>query len=331
MTTWNHESDEVTENGALALEDRDCPLGCARDDDFVLEGRDRINGLPGRFRVVRCRSCGVLRTNPRPTAAAMPTYYPDDYGPYAGTRIEERPLDRRPTWRRYLSRAVGWLTNANAERLPPLPPGRLLEIGCASGSYLDRMSKAGWDVEGIEFSELPAARARAAGYRVRTGPVETAVAPAEPFDLVVAWMVLEHLHEPVLSLKKIRDWTSPGGWLVASVPNAGCWEFRAFSEDWYALHLPNHLWHPTVPTLSAILERGGWKLERVFFHRDLRNPLGSLGYVLEDRGWLPGLATRLKAFPEAGGRLSQVLFPLAFLLAAIGQTGRMTVWARRAQ
>jgi SAM-dependent methyltransferase len=150
-----------------------------------------------------------------------------------------------------------------------------------------------------------------------------------PFDLVVAWMVLEHLHDPILALRRIREWTAPAGWLVASVPNAGSWELRAFSDAWYALHLPNHLWFPTVSTLSKVLERAGWTLERVFFHRDLRNLLGSLGYVLEDRGRLPGLAARLKAFPEAGGRLSQVLFPLAFLLAAAGQTGRMTIWARR--
>ena len=259
----------------------------------------------------------------------MSSYYPDDYGPYAGTRIEEEPFDTRPKWRRYLSGAVAWLTDPNAQRLPTMPPGRLLEIGCASGSYLHRMSKAGWEVEGIEFSEKAAALARASGYRVQSGPVETAAGPMGPFDLVVAWMVLEHLHDPVLALTRIRDWTAPGGRLVASVPNANSWELRAFSDAWYALHLPNHLWHPTVKSLSLVLERGGWRLERVFFHRDLRNLLGSLGYVLEDRGWLPKLAARLKAFPEAGGRLSQVLFPLAFLLAAAGQTGRMTIWARR--
>lgn len=319
----------MTENMDRALEDRDCPLGCARGDDFVLEGRDRLHELPGLFRIVRCRSCKVLRTNPRPTPAAMSSYYPDEYGPYSGTRIEEESLDTRPRWRRSLSGVVARLTDPNAERLPPIPPGRLLEIGCASGSYLHRMSKAGWHVEGIEFSEKAAARAREAGYRVQSGPVETAAGPMGPFDLVVAWMVLEHLHEPVLALRRIREWTAPEGWLVASVPNAGCWEMKAFSDAWYALHLPNHLWHPTVQTLSLVLEQGGWNLERVFFNRDLRNLLGSIGNVLADRGWLPRLATRLKAYPEAGGRLSQLLSPLAFLLAAAGQTGRMTIWARR--
>lgn len=319
----------MTGNDASAPEDRECPLGCPRDDEFVLEGRDRIHGLPGRFRVVRCRTCGVLRTNPRPSASAMSPYYPEDYGPYAGTRIGEDLPDGRPAWRRTLSRALARLTDPGGQDLPPVSPGRLLEIGCASGSYLDRMSRKGWKVEGIEFAESAASRAREAGHRVQTGPVESVPAPMGPFDLVVGWMVLEHLHDPVLALKRIREWTVPGGWLVASVPNAGCWELRAFSDAWYALHLPNHLWHPTVPTLSRVLDRGGWTLERVFFHRDLRDLLGSAGYALEDLGRLPRLAAWLKAFPEAGGRGSQLLFPAARLLAAAGQTGRMTVWARK--
>jgi SAM-dependent methyltransferase len=321
--------DEVTENVPPSVEDRDCPLGCARGDELVLEGRDRILGLPGVFKVVRCRACGLLRTNPRPTAAAMSAYYPGDYGPYASTRIGEKPPDARPAWRRRLSGALARLTDPGGQHLPPVAPGRLLEIGCASGAYLHRMAQAGWDVEGIEFSEEAAAQARAAGHLVRSGSVETAAGPATPFDLVVGWMVLEHLDDPVLALRKLRDWTAPGGRLVASVPNAGCWELRAFSDAWYSLHLPNHLWHPTVPTLSKVLERGGWKLERVFFHRDLRDLLGSLGHALEDRGRFPKLAARLKSFPEAGGRLAQLLFPAAFLLAAVGQTGRMTIWARR--
>lgn len=259
----------------------------------------------------------------------MFSYYPDEYGPYVGTRICEELPRRRPNWWRHLSVAAARLTDPDPPRLPVRPPGRLLEIGCASGSYLHRMSKGGWNVEGIEISENAAARARANGYPVRSGPVESVAEPMGHFDLVVAWMVLEHLHDPVLALKRIHSWTVPGGWLVASVPNAGSWELRVFSDAWYSLHLPNHLWHPTVPTLSKVLERGGWKLERIFFHRDLRNVLGSLGYVLEDRRWLPGVAARLKAFPETGGLLSYLLFPIAFLCAAAGQTGRMTVWARR--
>lgn len=315
----------------LASESRPCPLGCPPSDETVLIGRDRLHGLPGEFRVVRCRECGLLRTDPRPTPEAMSFYYPADYGPYVYTQVagEGEVRDDRPAWRRRLSRVVQSAVRVNAERLPRIEPGRMLEIGCASGAFLHRMAKAGWEVDGIEFSDSAAASARGLGYRIYAGSLETAPDPPEQYDLIVGWMVFEHLHDPVRALEKLRTWIRPRGWLVLSVPNSGSAEFALFREAWFALHLPNHLYHPSARTVAKLLERGGWQMERIFYHRDLRNLLGSLAYVLEDRGILPRVAKRFREFPERGGRLSLLLHPLAVVLASLGQTGRMTVWARK--
>src|SRR5436190_7312462 len=96
---------------ALALEERPCPLGCAQADEPVLVARDRLHGRPGEFRVVRCRACGLMRTNPRPTAASIGRYYPDEYGPFHVPVIpdRERRGPRRPkplTLRRRLLRPL---------------------------------------------------------------------------------------------------------------------------------------------------------------------------------------------------------------------------------
>ena len=312
-----------------ALEAADCPLGCPRADEKLLIGRDRLYGLPGEFPVVRCRSCGLIRTDPRPTADSMAFYYPDEYVPHRDTQWHTSDLRARPRWRRAASALLARLTNTNAERLPRLPPGRMLEIGCASGAFLHRMAKQGWEVEGIEFSQNAGQKARGLGYPVHIGQLETAPEPRKPYDLIVGWMVLEHLHEPVLALRKLRDWTKPGGCLVVSVPNAGCYELSLFKDAWYSLHLPNHLWHPTSRTLARVLDRGGWRLERTFYQRDLGNVVGSLGYVLKDRGMLVSLGEWMARFPERGGRLYLFLHPFAYLLSLLRQTGRMTVWARR--
>ncbi len=217
----------------------------------------------------------------------------------------------------------------NTDRLPPLRPGRMLEVGCASGSYLHRMASRGWDVAGIELSPGPAAAARGFGYPVHAGPLETSPDPEQPYDLIVAWMAIEHLHEPLLGLRKLRRWTKPGAWLVLSVPNAGAAEFRLFREAWLALHLPNHLFHFTPRTLSLVLSRGGWRTERVFHHRMLSNLVASLGYRMQDHELFPRVSAALVDFPVTGGWPHTLLYPLAFALSLVGQTGRMTVWARR--
>ena len=314
----------------VELERADCPLGCPPDDEPVLVGRDRLQNLPGEFPIVRCRRCGVLRTDPRPTPGSIGFYYPDEYGPYEGTRVPvSSHLPSRPRWRRAISDVVQRLTDSKAEALPDLPPGRMLEVGCASGSYLDRMARRGWQVEGIEFSDAAAAQARSLGIPGSHGPRRDRSAAREQYDLVVGWMVLEHLHDPVGALRRLREWTKPGGWLVVSVPNADAWELPAFGNAWYALHLPNHLWHPGRRSIERVLDRAGWKLSRVVYQRDIRNIVGSIGYCLRDRGRFPRLAAWMSKFPERGGRIYYALHPIAFVLAGLREAGRITVWARR--
>ena len=165
------------------------------------------------------------------------------------------------------------------------------------------------------------------GYHVHTGTLETAPKPDEPFDLIVGWMVLEHLHDPIECLKKLREWAKPGAWLALSVPNAGSLEFCLFKEKWYALQLPTHLHHFTPQTLEKVLQASGWILAKVHHQRSLSNLIGSTGYVLRDKGYVK-LGQKFIAFPERAGRWTYVLYPLAWLFSVFGQTGRMTVWAR---
>lgn len=311
----------------VMIEDSRCPIGYDMTDDVVLTGKDRLHDLPGLFTVVKCTSCGLMRTSPRPTPDTMGFYYPDNYGPYVGTRVQPAK-PKTASWLRKMLRPVFRLVfNFNTTILPPIAPGRMLEIGCASGAYLHHMAGEGWKVQGIEFSEKAAQTAAQLGYRVHAGPLETAPQPEEAFDLIVGWMVLEHLHDPIACLRKLHGWAKPGAWLVLSVPNAGSFEFSIFKDKWYALQLPTHLHHFTPQTLENILQITGWKLEKVHHQRVLGNLIASTGYVLRDRGYVK-VGQKFIDFPEHAGKWNYALYPLAWLLSVFGQTGRMTVWAR---
>jgi 2-polyprenyl-3-methyl-5-hydroxy-6-metoxy-1,4-benzoquinol methylase len=312
----------------VKLESRPCPMGCPRNDELILEGRDRLHGLPGKFQVVRCRGCGLMRTDPRPTPETMAFYYPDEYGPYHNSPV--KPGTDQSSLRQRIRNVFNRIFDLRLDSVPSLSPGRMLEIGCASGAFLHQMANKGWEVEGIEFSPSAAEAARALGYSVHAGTLETAPARPQAYDLIVGWMVLEHLHEPILALRKLHSWARPGAWLAISIPNAAASEFAIFKDAWFALHLPNHLYHPTAQTLVKVLERGGWRIKRVLHQRDVGNLVASAGYFLQDRQLLPAIASRLAAFPnQKKGLFYVLLLPLAYFLSAIGQTGRMTVWALR--
>ncbi len=306
-------------------EDVTCLLGCSPKDDIVLTGRDLLHHLPGEFHVVKCCTCGLMRTNPRPTPGTIGFYYPANYGPYLCTRVVQTKSNSRI--KKLLKPLANWIFNSNSMRLPKLVPGRMLEIGCASGAFLHRMAEQGWQVQGIEFSENAARAAAQLGYPVHAGALEGAPSPAEPFDLLVGWMVLEHLHDPIGGLRKLRSWAKTGAWLVLSVPNARSLEFYLFRDKWYALQLPTHFHHFTPSTLKKVLSASGWALEKIYHQRTLSNLIGSTGYVLHEKGYVK-LGKKFIDFPERGGWLVYALYPLTWLFSVFGQTGRMTVWAR---
>lgn len=312
----------------VELERVPCPLGCRGDDEVILTGRDRLHDLPGEFRVVRCRGCGLLRTNPRPTLATIDFYYPPDYQPYLTTRVRAgSPSPTQPDGRGWVKRLARRILRPINHELPACRPGRLLEIGCGSGAFLELMARQGWEVEGIEPSPDAGGAAQALGYPVHVGPLETAPDPARPYDLIVGWMVLEHLHAPVAALEKLARWSSAGTWLVASVPDAGAWELKIFRDAWYALHLPGHLFHYTPRTLSRVLGRAGWRLERVFWHDNPNNLLLSARYRCLERGWTA--AARMLRDIADDRRFARARLVLGKLLGATRSSGRMTVWARR--
>lgn len=316
-----------TQKQEVILEDVSCPLGCSKGDEVILTGRDLLHDLPGEFTVLKCRNCKLKRTSPRPTPDTIGFYYPDDYGPYVGTRVQQARPQSASWIKKLLRPIVSRVFNFNMTTLPAMAPGRMLEIGCASGAFLHQMAGQGWQVEGIEFSEKAAQAAAQLGYRVHAGPLETAPQPHEPFDLIVGWMVLEHLYDPIGGLQKLHKWAKPDTWLVLSVPNAGALEFRLFKNKWYALQLPTHLNHFTPETLENVLSASGWKLEKVHHQRVLSNLIASTGYVLRDKGYAK-LGEKFINFPERAGKWHYVLYPLAWLLSVFGQTGRMTIWAR---
>jgi len=299
----------------MSFEEVRCSACGAREARTVCSGRDRLHGRAGHFSVVECERCGLMRTTPRPTRAQLSEYYPTDYHPYAS----EVP----GKWRGAVRRLLG-----DDTPVPPQRAGRLLEIGAASGTFLLQMQQRGWEVTGLEWDAAAAARAaERTGARVAAGDAAEASFPPEAFDLVCAWMVLEHLEEPRQALERIWQWLRPGGWLAFSVPDAGGWQFRRFGGDWYALDLPRHLHHFTVPLLGGWLTSIGYEPPAVRWQPTLSDVPMSLAFWAESRlGRRAGRVARSIATSLPSRGLARALGRPA---AALRLTGRLTIWARK--
>ena len=324
----------------------DCPLCGGAKHRVWLRTDDLLGGIPGSFTVARCEDCGHRFMNPRPVDEDLAACYPSTYGPHqtAPANIADRRSDEsntegsRPWYLRYLPlrRIPGlrtlyyWLMNDHSQPVRESEGSReALEIGCATGLYLDRLRRLGWNVTGIEPSDAAARIARSAGLHVQTGTLDSVMVSSSKYDLAAAWMVLEHVPAPRATLMQLHTALRPGGTLMLSVPNAGCWEAFVFGKFWFGWEPPRHLQHFTPSTLRKLLEECGYTDVRILHQANLSYVVGSLG--LRWLAWFPQsrVGSALKAYPANPTTAGKLLLALpAKILCGFRQAGRITVTAK---
>src|SRR5437588_5795275 len=100
---------------------------------------------------------------------------------------------------------------------------RLLDVGCATGFFMEAATEVGFDVRGLEFSTVAIGLARPnIRDRIVHGDVNVLRSQeSEPFDVVTAFDIIEHMQDPTKFLQEIRDILHPGGVLAISSPDTG--------------------------------------------------------------------------------------------------------------
>jgi SAM-dependent methyltransferase len=311
-------SSSFAELAALGIEMEHAPCAfCGRGGgEPVVVGFDRMHDGPGRFQVVRCGGCGLLRTDPRPTIASIGRYYPADYAPFTHDLVL---YSARYRWAR-------WYPMGEPRR-PLRPPGRLLEWGAAHGAFLAKKRQEGWDVAGIELDPAMAVRAaERVGAPIHCGDVNSAPFPSCTFDVICAWMVLEHLHDPIAALRRAYDWLVPGGWICLSVPDAGSWMFRKFSSAWFCLDVPRHLYHFSEPAARMVLGSCGFESIVVGRPGTIYDLAHTFINEANDRAWVSAARAR-RIFDYLPVRAA--MFGGGYVAGALRASSAMTICARK--
>lgn len=135
--------------------------------------------------------------------------------------------------------------------------GRLLDVGCGTGSFLSFMKKKGFDVYGVESNAK--ARNICLQSNIEVQSTESKL-PLASYDTLSLWHVLEHLPEPESRLATYRDLLKPEGILVIAVPNFESHDRIHYQQHWAALDVPRHLWHFTPKGLINMAEASGFDL-----------------------------------------------------------------------
>ncbi len=259
-----------------------CPLCGVRDTRFIAGLTDRLGVSDLAFRLGECTDCGHVFVNPRPRLEDLGRFYP---AAYWHTEASTGTPGLSGAVRSLEARYRRSLLAEDVRRVLRLIPtgGRLLDVGCGSGDILAMASELGIEVTGVEFAPEAVAHARESrGLDVRQGTLEEAGFGAGSFDVVTLWHVLEHVPDPVGTLREVRRVLKPGGHVVVQVPNYGSIQSRVFGDRWYALDVPRHLHHFTPRTLRRAFGAAGLVWESLD-HRSFRcNPVIFVSSLLPD-------------------------------------------------
>lgn len=199
-----------------------------------------------------CPACGHRFSPPLDPAQHVRRNYGDSYfsGSEQGYRdyLGEEPLQR--------ASAKHYLAMLRRHRIPP---GRLLDIGCAAGFHADEFRHAGWTVHGIEPNPAMADIAtRKHGLTLECQDAESWQPVPQSFDLVTVLQVLSHLIDPPRLLQKIRMALAPGGHCLIETWDRSALAAGIFGSHWHEYNPPTVLHWFSRKSLRSQLRQCGF-------------------------------------------------------------------------
>lgn len=247
------------------------------DADPVAVGADfEYRTAPDEFLAVRCRRCRLVYLNPRPADDEAARVYPDHYHAFQ-FRPAEFGFVYRVRRRLEARRLLRWCRGLPAD-------ARILDVGCGDGFHLrllEEYGKPGWTLEGVDTDGRAVSPARAAGLTVHHGSVEAAGLPGEAYHLVLLVMTVEHLPDPLATLRAVAGLLAPGGRAVVVTDNAGSPDFALFGgRHWGGFHFPRHTYLFDRRTLARLGTAAGLEVERV------STAVSPVNWVYSVRNWL---------------------------------------------
>tara|TARA_B100001964_G_C14092527_1_gene535444 strand:+ start:77 stop:997 length:921 start_codon:yes stop_codon:yes gene_type:complete len=281
-----------------SYEDVKCNL-CGADDYNIIY---KIRG----YNIVKCNICQLMYVNPRLDKGTLASMYDEGY--YVG-HYKDKYQD-------YIAES-GWRYKFYEKRLSEVEHlcrrrDKILDIGAATGFFLDVARKRGWDTYGVEVSAFSSKYARdKLGLNVNTGDLLHTKLPTNYFDVVTLWDVIEHLHYPKESLLKVNNLLKDGGLLVVDTINIDSFCAKAFKEGFRLIEPSMHIFYFSTRTLIKMLQHCDFEVIKVrypyfdtpyFKFRELFNLVWRLAIL---RIYLP----LMKHFNFDMGKLKEIKSP----------------------
>lgn len=200
------------------------------------------------FDIEKCDDCGLVQVSVEPTPAELDQLYGEAFFK-KGKYVQDEAINREQQRRVRLMLDAGLKTGS-----------RILDVGCATGDFLV-VAQENFDVWGQDISLYAIETAQkihpSLSERLRSGPIEQLDYEQGSFDAITLWDVVEHLWDPVNTIKKAMHWLKPGGYLFVSSPDIGAGTAKVMGRYWAFMTPPEHLVFFDHKTWGRLLDEVG--------------------------------------------------------------------------
>ena len=234
-----------------------CPI-CTREMKFKFVTKDYL--VTGEsFDIVECEACSIRTTTPFPDKKIIGNYYSsDDYISHddkvSGIFDSIYGLVRTYQLNKKKKLIGKYFNKSN---------GKILDIGCGAGDFLQYMKENHWNINGVDTSNK-ARKIAKKKLNIKVMDPKDWINNKEKYDVITCWHSLEHVHEPWVYLDKIKKSLTLDGFLIVALPNYQSTDAKIYKEFWAAYDTPRHLYHFTIKSMNKTIKPHGLNIESIY-------------------------------------------------------------------
>lgn len=194
----------------------------------------------------KCKSCGFVFAQAIPTMEELEKHYEgysrNDYlSPVTIKRYNEL-LDYFEQFRK---------------------TGKLIDVGCGIGYFLEEAKKRGWEVYGTEYTDEAIQICEGKGITMKKGKLNPADFEPESFDVITNFEVIEHINNPQEEIQNFNQILRKGGLVYITTPNWNALLRYRLKAAYNVIVYPEHLSYYTPRTIKKLFKSKGFKSLKV--------------------------------------------------------------------
>lgn len=210
------------------------------------------------FKLVKCKNCNFIFTNPRPLESDISNYYASsDYISHT---------NRTANLFEYIYKCVKNYSLKKKYNLIKryFKKGNILDYGCGTGDFLAYMKSKNWNTFGLEPND------NARNFAIEKNKLnikkinEISEFENNYFNIITLWHVLEHIYNADEIINLLKNKLDDNGTLIIALPNHESYDAIYYKENWAAYDVPRHIYHFNKNTIKLFLEKHKLKITEIY-------------------------------------------------------------------